>query len=343
MDFQGDETMNLQYNIQFEKLCHTLQLGEILKTPEAISGGLLHRMFSLETSKGRYAVKALNPQIMARPSAYENYILSERIASFASNYIPAQPAKVFNGHGLQNIDNQFYLFFDWIDGYSLKAHEVTTAHCTQVGSILAKLHKINFSQIENSNNNTNHTVYIDWNFYLSKGKEHHSTWADLLSANIDELFLWSKRTNQSFQLLAGEGILSHRDLDPKNVMWSKGSPIFIDWESAGVIHPKHDLMETAIYWSTGDSGEIDQEKFNAFVTAYQEHYGIVTANWRIVLELGYLSKLEWLEYSLKRSLWIECADAKEQEMGTKQVVATIHALKQYEEMIFILETWLNNE
>lgn len=52
-----------QYNFQFEKLCTTLKLGEILRTPEAISGGLLHRMFALETTKGKYAIKALNPQM----------------------------------------------------------------------------------------------------------------------------------------------------------------------------------------------------------------------------------------------------------------------------------------
>ncbi|MNJ01381.1 hypothetical protein D3C73_1609960 [compost metagenome] len=61
----------------------------------------------------------------------------------------------------------------------------------------------------------------------------------------------------------------------------------------------------------------------------------------MVLEQGFLSKLDWLEYSLKRSLWIECADENEQTMGTIQVTGTINALKQYEEKVSELENWLN--
>ncbi|MEC0093153.1 hypothetical protein [Paenibacillus macquariensis] len=36
---KGTDQMNHQYNLQFEKLCDTLKLGEIIKTPEIISGG----------------------------------------------------------------------------------------------------------------------------------------------------------------------------------------------------------------------------------------------------------------------------------------------------------------
>ncbi|WP_235439598.1 phosphotransferase family protein [Paenibacillus sp. DMB20] len=142
--------------------------------------------------------------------------------------------------------------------------------------------------------------------------------------------------------MATERVFSHRDLDPKNVMWKQENPIIIDWESTGDINPKHDLIETAVYWSMNESGGIDKGKFQAFVGGYQERYGIVDADWRIVLEHGYLSKLDWLEYSLKRSLQIECTDDSEQEMGTKHVAGTINALKEYEEMVSVLETWLNN-
>jgi hypothetical protein len=63
------KTSDIQYNLQFNKLCDILQLGEIVGVPEAISGGLLHRMYAIETTEGKYAIKALNPQIMLRPVA----------------------------------------------------------------------------------------------------------------------------------------------------------------------------------------------------------------------------------------------------------------------------------
>ncbi|HIW34165.1 MAG TPA: hypothetical protein IAA29_15390 [Candidatus Paenibacillus intestinavium] len=49
----------IQYNLQFEKLCTALDLGVIVVMPEQISGGLLHKMYAVETTVGNYAIKAL--------------------------------------------------------------------------------------------------------------------------------------------------------------------------------------------------------------------------------------------------------------------------------------------
>lgn len=72
-----------QYNLQFKKLCDILQLGEIVGGPKVITGGLLHKMYAIETTQGKYAIKALNPSIMLRPVAMQNYINSEQIANIA--------------------------------------------------------------------------------------------------------------------------------------------------------------------------------------------------------------------------------------------------------------------
>lgn len=102
---------DIQYNLQFEKLCNVLQLGEVVGTPEVVTGGLLHRMYAVETTRGKYAIKALNPQIINRPTAMTNFINSEQIASIVANNIPALPSKKINGAIVQEIDNQFYLVF----------------------------------------------------------------------------------------------------------------------------------------------------------------------------------------------------------------------------------------
>lgn len=79
--------MNARYNIQFEKLCNILGLGHMIGSPKAITGGLLHRMYSIETTQGKYVVKALNPQIMLRTVAIQNFINSEQIATMALSLI----------------------------------------------------------------------------------------------------------------------------------------------------------------------------------------------------------------------------------------------------------------
>ena len=124
-------------------------------------------------------------------------------------------------------------------------------------------------------------------------------------------------------------------------MWNQDNPIVIDWEATGYINPMHELTETAVYWSENEMGNIDKERFLAFIGGYKKRYGILQANWRMVL--GFLGKLGWLEYNLKRSLWIECTTEEEQQMGTAQVTETINAISRYADIISALEEWLNNE
>jgi len=83
---RGIKISDIQYNLQFEKLCDALRLGEIVGEPKAVSGGLLHRMYVVETKEGKYAVKALNPKIMVRPPAMQQFINSKRIVEVAVRF-----------------------------------------------------------------------------------------------------------------------------------------------------------------------------------------------------------------------------------------------------------------
>lgn len=334
---------DIGYNLQFEKLCKAMQLGEIVSEPEQISGGFLHRMCALETTKGKYAVKALNPQIMLRPTAMGNFINSERVANLVSKNISAVPAKIFDGNSIQEIDGQFFLVFDWVNGRSLKVKETEKIHCIKVSEALADIHRTNFSELGIENDCNYNTQTIDWNYYLHKGQESNSEWVDLLLENLNNVYDWTAKANESAKILASSMVISHRDLDPKNVLWVQDNPIIIDWECAGYVNPMQELVETAIYWSEDETGNIDKERFLTFIRTYKKRVGNLQTNWSTVLLNGFLGKLGWLEYSLKRSLWIECTDIEEQKLGTSQAIGTINSLKHYAFMVSELEEWLNSE
>lgn len=348
-----------RYNVQFEKLCAALDLGELTAPPAAISGGLLHRMYAVETSTGKYAVKALNPQIMARPTAIPNYLQAEKVVTLAAAVVSAKPAKRVNGTFLQQVAEQYYLVFDWIEGDTLRAPECTETHCRQMGAILAEIHNTDFTAMGKSESSAESPKAIDWNGYLQQGIANQTVWAELMSDTMESLVNWSQKVQEASRVLAGEYVYSHRDLEPKNVMWHQGSPILIDWESAGPIHPRVDLLETAMYWSLNEQGTVDEGKFTAFLAGYNgdkrserreesigseggnRRNGSVEADWLSVLAFGYLSKLEWLEYSLKRSLGLESTDKEDQAAGTRQVTETIQSLKAYEERVVQLAAWLS--
>lgn len=49
--------------------------------------------------------------------------------------------------------------------------------------------------------------------------------------------------------LCNKQIISHRNLDSKNVLWKEGIPYIIDWESTEYINPAIELIDVATNWS----------------------------------------------------------------------------------------------
>ncbi len=225
----------------------------------------------------------------------------------------------------------------------MKQDEIDKSHCEKIGGILADIHKIDFSELEITNERDDNRQITDWDYYLQKGKEECSEWVEILFENLDNLKDWNSAATNAAEYLSANMVISHRDLDPKNVLWNLHNPVLVDWESAGFINPMNDLIETAIYWSFNEIGEIDKQRFFSFISGYKKRYGEIRSDWGIVLANGFLGKLGWLEYSLKRSLWLECTDEEEQKMGTAQVKGTIYEIRNYADQLPILLNWLNNE
>jgi len=279
---------------------------------------------------------------MARPEAIKNFINSELIANIMCKYIAALPAKLFNGASLKELDRQFYLVFNWVEGNTLKDNEIRIEHCKIIGAILADMHKIDFSILGLKDYYSDKETLIDWNYYLHKGQEVKEIWVNEMIDTIDNLYVWCNKVNYASKFLDLNATISHRDLDPKNVMWYKNNPIIIDWESAGFINPMFDLLETAMYWSITSTGKLEKDKFISFLDGYKGKSDVLKVEWDVVLDKGFQGKLWWLEYSLKRSLRIDCTDEKEQQIGTEHVSGTIDELKNYANMIPTLLSLLEN-
>lgn len=127
----------------------------------------------------------------------------------------------------------------------------------------------------------------------------------------------------------GQRIISHCDLDFKNVMWNNCAPTVIDWECAGYTDKNRDFLDTALYWSLDSNINFRKENFKSFITGYRGINSIENFDVQAVLYTGLEGKFGWLEYNLKRSLGIECADKKEKQLGTEQVICTIDQINRY--------------
>ena len=107
-------------------------------------------MYKVVTTKGTYAVKHLNPEVMKRDDAKSNHILAEKIANYAKEKgIDCIPAKIINGKALQEFNGNYFFIFDWFEGKPVNENEITFEQIEKVSNLLAKIHNIDFGNFKN--------------------------------------------------------------------------------------------------------------------------------------------------------------------------------------------------
>lgn len=331
---------DIEIFIQIEKLFNKYNLGKLTAQPKQITGGLMHRMYQVITEGKKYAVKEMNPSIMKRVGVVENIINSERVATALKGIVPAITAIQFKDESLLMLDGKYYMMFEWFDGMSIFPPDITNENCRDIGRILGKIHSAKV-MIPDIKMEFKDPKLFDWNKYLLLGQETGAKWTKELSLVIDDLIKWNQESNDTSISLSRNFVLSHGDLDPKNVMWKDNNPCIIDWESAGYVNPYQELLDVLNNWTNDGMGKLNKDKFKALYDAYIEVVGNSKVDWNTVFTNGYGGMLAWLDYSFKRSLEIECSSLEEKNLGTEQVFGTITALRQYSLRINLLKDWLN--
>lgn len=306
-----------------DKVTQAYGLGKMTAPPERVSGGLMHRMDKVYCEKGIYAVKTLNRQVMARPAAYRNMILSERIAFKLSEFVPAVFALTIDGNIIHAREKDMYMVFPWVEGKSLFPPELNSVHCERIGDILGRIHKADVRVDDVIKEYTEKTP-IDWPSVPNDLRAEE--WIHAYCPFISKLEIWHNDAVCAVDQLSSWRVISHRDLDPKNVLWQGLDPWLIDWEAAGYINPLQEMLETAFYWADDGKGGLDEEKFVTFIHAYEQHISLKEAPWQMIGSACFLGMLEWLHYNVRRALGEEATGEQEMQLGKEQVVSTIQAL-----------------
>ena len=148
--------------MNIEKFCKEYNFGEVLNIKK-INGGLMHKMFRIDTTKGIYCIKVLNPEVMSRSEAYNNFVVSESVSNLANkNGIPVSSALDIDGNYITKLDDMYYMVFDYVDGKTLKDDEITIEHCKKIGNILAHIHLLDYKEIGLDPNIQEYKILYDW-------------------------------------------------------------------------------------------------------------------------------------------------------------------------------------
>ena len=319
--------------MNIEKFCEKYNLGNVINISK-ITGGLMHKMFKVETDKGIYCVKVLNPEIMSRDTAYNNFVVSEKISNLAKdNGIPVSSALDINGNYLTKFEDMYYMIFDYVEGKTLKDDEITVEHCKKIGNILAHIHSLNYKDIGLEPNIIEYNKLYDWEEYINHPNFDKMPYKELYLANYKKYNSLLRRANERYNSSNITQTPCHKDMDPKNVMWQNDEPIIIDWECACIANPEKELVETALCWSGFLSNNFSEEKFTAVIKEYSKYRDIDDDNCYDVMCGNLIIRFKWLKYNIKRSLGILSNDEEEKELAKNEVIKTIDEINRYLELI----------
>lgn len=318
--------------MDFKNFCIDHHLGSVIHVSK-LSGGLMHKMFKVETDKGTYAIKVLNPEVISRTDAYHNFIISEKISNLAKEHgIPVSSALLLEGDYLTKYDDKYYMVFDFVHGKTLSDEEITIEHCKKIGNILSQLHGLSSENLELENKRVNYKRLYDWESYTMNSNFPNMIYREEYLKNYKKYNSLLKRANERFNESNLETSICHNDMDPKNVMWEGENPIIIDWESAGLSNPYRELLEDALCWSGFQNENFNEEKFSAVIAEYtkkkplpEEMYTTICGN--------LVGRFGWLKYNLERSLGICSHDLEERTLAENEVAKTIDEINRYVELI----------
>lgn len=316
------------------QLCTRLNLGKPREGLSSIAGGFHHRVWRLETESGIYVVKQLAPDTdLNDEDVIKRYNVTETIASkFAECGLSTINAFCQDGNFLQLIDAEAYLVYPWTDAVALEDGEVSTHHALAVARLLAKMHSadIKVPGVESELGEPSSEDDVDE--MVSIAVKSGLKIAPLLSEQRSLLMRIARQYHKALPLLDRRQIISHGDLDQKNVLWdSDDKPVIIDWESAHKINPTHEVITVALEWS-GITADFNQTLYSQFVAAYTSAGGTIT---RDLLEAALhcvLGKwLDWLMYNIGRLVNLQ--NPKQRTLGEEQVEFTLPVMVKLDDLV----------
>lgn len=246
-----------------------------------VHGGFANRVYRLDTDQGSFAVKELN--LVDRRWTYrvEDVFRFER-AAFAAG-IP-MPEPISAGHHT--------LVHRWVEGEKLPEAPVSAEFAFEIGEILARIHALDipWTQVP-----VEDPVPRDWPELAARAAATGQPWADELASHV-ETFLEIARFVDTCER-PGPVVLTHRDIQPWNLLTKERRPVVLDWELSGMLDLSGELGSTALSIAKGCGfDDIKPSIFRSVLDGYVAGDGTLPPSgpsWFVFMIGGWLGHTRW--------------------------------------------------
>ncbi|MEU7875468.1 aminoglycoside phosphotransferase family protein [Dactylosporangium sp. NPDC049140] len=256
-------------------------LGAPIGPMTRVHGGFANRLYRLDTDQGSFAVKEMN--LLDRRSAYraEDVFRFER-AAFAAGIAMPEPISV----------SDHTLVHRWVEGEKIPEAPVPAAYAFEIGEILARIHALD---VEWTDDSTEDPASRDWPELAERATATGQPWAAELTAQV-ETFLAIAHFVDTCER-PGPVVLTHKDIQPWNLLAHEGRPVVLDWELSGMLDLSGELGSTALSLAKGPGfDDIRPAVFRSVLDGYVAGGGAPPPwgpSWFVFMIDGWLGHTRW--------------------------------------------------
>ncbi len=313
----------------FGNVCERFGLGTVTGRPLVIAGGLSNRLHHIVTDRDEYAVKRMvaNADSDAFKQNVEASFAVERLAHAAGIAMPEPVPVPGSTEALGRIDHDgtpcWVRVHRWVSATPLGAESIDPVDTEWVGSMLASLHRLPASRVELLPALHAAAPERNWREALPLRDERPAPRLDF-AAVLDGIDFLEGIVRDGYRQTPARGVLSHRDLDAKNVLRDEsGTLIVIDWDAAGPVHAQWDAIGVAMDWSGIRESNPSRRRFTTLLDAYVAAGGVLDPLTPASFTGWTEGVLEWFWFNLERTV---ADDPNERRRGRTEVEATARFL-----------------
>jgi aminoglycoside phosphotransferase (APT) family kinase protein len=255
-------------------------LGTPLGPMTRVHGGFANRMYRLDTDQGSFAVKELNPD--RRWNHHVEDVFRFERAAFAAGIPMPEPISA----GPRTLVHR------WAEGEKVPEAPVPAAYAAEVGEILARLHALD---VEWTQVPVEEPASRDWPELAERAAATGQPWADELASHVDTFLAIADFVDTCER--PGPVVLTHRDIQPWNLLARNGRPVVLDWELSGMLDLSGELGSTALSIAKGPGfDDIEPAVFRSVLDGYVAGGGTLPPpgpSWFVFMIDGWLSFTRW--------------------------------------------------
>jgi Ser/Thr protein kinase RdoA (MazF antagonist) len=310
-------------------------LGKLIDV-ERVGRAWSNRVFRVQTSSGRYAVKQLlNPWQDPTWKVWVEEAANFELRAFRAGIRMPRPVLSRSGMILVEVP-QTVRVHEWVAGSICPDGPMEPQQAGQVGADLARIHGLDHHPTRTGIFPQANTDNVDrWDNLVQRLASAAPDLAELAAAATPAVRIIGDLHDRSATDFSDQP-MSHGDVDQKNLIIGAAGPVLCDWDVAAPWQPRQELARTALSLADWSRPDVARAVVTAYSDAGGEAVDIRPEDFGVDLRIG----LDWVVMCAERAAGLIPADEQRQAEATESAPGLLAGLDDQVRRVLEIESWL---